>query len=85
MSDTTTSDDQQRIAATRTHRMSDRRRSDFLTAYYKARSTAAQGGDLDELWFDAITSASTTPATLAGLIEGIAAGRGPAPTKAPAP
>lgn len=60
------------IAATRTAGMSDQSRSDFLTAYYKA----ARGGDLDGMWLRAALDPTTTSATLAGLVEGMAASRG---------
>lgn len=60
------------IAATRTAGMSDRDRSDFLTAYYEA----ARGRDLDGMWLRAALDPTTTSATLAGLVEGMAASRG---------
>lgn len=60
------------IAAVRTEAMSGRDRSDFLTAYYQA----ASGGDLDGMWLRAALDPTTTSATLAGLVEGMAASRG---------
>lgn len=60
------------IAAIRTADLSSRDRSDFLTAYYEA----ASGEDLDGMWLRAALDPTTTSATLAGLVEGMAASRG---------
>lgn len=64
------------IAHSRTERMSDRDGADFMTAYYKALAAWRCGRDLDDVWQAARLNPNTTDATLAGLVEGMAAARG---------
>lgn len=61
-----------RIATVRADHLPDRDRSDFLTAYHQA----VRATDLDGLWLRAALDRTTTAATLAGLVEGMAASRG---------
>ncbi|MBW1603445.1 hypothetical protein JJV70_15295 [Streptomyces sp. JJ66] len=64
------------IAVSRTARMPDRDGSDFMAAYYRALAVCRTGRDLEEMWTAAWCDRATSAATLAGLLEGIAAARG---------
>lgn len=64
------------IALSRTSDMPPRSRDNFLDAYYKALAAARCGRDLDDVWQAARLNPDTSDATLAGLVEGMAAARG---------
>jgi hypothetical protein len=64
------------IAHSRTESMSDRDGADFMTAYYAALSAHRCGRDLDDVRQAARLNPDTSDATLAGLVEGMAAARG---------
>lgn len=64
------------IAESRTARMTCADSLAFMVGFHQALRVARLGGDLDGLWARAYTNPHTPSAALAGLVEGLAAGRG---------
>lgn len=64
------------IAESRTAHMTCADALAFMVGFHQARKVARLNGDLDGLWARAHANPHTPAATLAGLVEGMAASRG---------
>jgi hypothetical protein len=66
----------ERTALARAEAMGSTAAAEFMKAFRDVVSAHRAGRDLDDVWQAAHLNRHTTPATLAGLVEGMAATRG---------